>query len=187
MERKGERLETLPDAPESPAQNAKTADAVAAMEVRLHDLGPKGALEFLNARTRYRFTGIYHAEPPLLRNLFLFDRENPSLHVTAGTVSPLDDTYCGIVVSHVEEFATNDAGLDPRLTKHAARESVVSYAGVPLRLDSGRAWGTLCHFDDRPRLLLDSELAVMQGAAPVFMCWLRDHRLATATGTGTGA
>src|SRR5690349_7006368 len=81
MERKGKRLEALPDIPGSRAHDANTADAVAAMEVRLHDLGPKGALEFLNARTRYRFTGIYHAEPPLLRNLFLFDRENPSLHV----------------------------------------------------------------------------------------------------------
>ena len=152
-----------------------TAGVIAAMESCLNERGPRSALEFLNARTRYRFTGVYHADPPLLRNLFLFDRENPALTLSAGAVTPLDETWCGIVVSSGEEFATDDAALDAKLREHAARESVISYAGVPLRLASGRTWGTLCHFDNRPRLLFAPEFAVLHAAAPILMRWLREH------------
>jgi hypothetical protein len=148
---------------------------VAAMATRMHDRGATGALEFLNARTRYRFTGIYRAEPPFLRNVFLYDRENPLLTLTSGAVTAIDDTYCGIVVANELEFATGDAGNDPRLTAHPARASVISYAGVPPRLASGRAWGTLCHFDVRPRLLPPGEIAVLHAAAPLVVCWLREH------------
>lgn len=42
--------------------------------------GPHAALRFLNARTRFRYTGIYAIDPPTLRSIDLFDRENPSLH-----------------------------------------------------------------------------------------------------------
>jgi len=174
MEREGQGIETSRDATLFGVPGADaTAAAVAAMEARLNERGPQAALAFLNARTRYRFTGIYHADPPLLRNMFLFDRENPALRAATGPVCPIDETYCGIVVADEAEFATGDATLDARLTAHPAREAVISYAGVPLRLASGRPWGTLCHFDVRPRLLLGRELAVLQAAAPVLMRWLR--------------
>lgn len=146
---------------------APDAQAVAHVKDILRVSGPRAALECLNRRTRFRFTGIYRAESPFLRNLFLVDRENPSLDVS-GAICPLDETYCAITCAREARFTTPDAPNDPRLAAHPARHSVISYAGVPLRLADGRAWGTLCHFDLRPRLLSASELALLDALAPSF-------------------
>jgi hypothetical protein len=175
MEREAHGASGSPAIPEMVTREGDSARVITAMVSRLRDGGPAGALEFLNARTRYRFTGIYRADPPFLRNVFLYDRENPAIGATSGAVTTIDQTYCGIVVANEDQFATGDAGLDPRLTEHPARGSVISYAGVPLRLTSGRAWGTLCHFDVRPRLLLGAEFGVLHAAAPLLVSWLREH------------
>lgn len=133
--------------------------------------GPFAVLRVLNARARFRFTGLYHADPPLLRNLSLFDRENPTLNVS-GAVCPLDETYCSIVVAAERTFGTRDAAHDQRLALHPARDTVISYVGVPLRRANGVLWGTLCHFDVRPRLVPVSELPVLQSAAAALARWL---------------
>jgi hypothetical protein len=137
----------------------------------LRDAGIGRALQYLNARTRYRFTGVYRVEPPLLRNICLFDRENPTLDCS-GALRRLDETYCSIVSDTSAPFATADAGRDPRVREHAARESVLCYSGVPIRLSSGAMWGTLCHFDLRPRLMADGEIAVLEAAAPGIAQWI---------------
>jgi hypothetical protein len=150
-----------------------TKQATHELSARLHTAGPLVALAWLNARTRFRFTGLYHAEPPVLRNLYLVDRENPTLNVSGG-VCPLDETYCAITCAREAAFATTDARRDPRLVAHPARNSVISYSGVPLRLADGRAWGTLCHFDLRPRLLSRTEADVLDAVAPLFAAWLQE-------------
>jgi GAF domain-containing protein len=137
----------------------------------LHGRGLPAALGYLNERTRYRFTGLYRAEPPLLHNVALFDRENPDLD-GSGAVAKLDETYCSITRRTGSPFSTDDALHDARLTTHAARDSVLCYSGVPIRLGNGLAWGTLCHFDLRPRLLPPDELAVLASVAPVVAEWL---------------
>ena len=137
----------------------------------LHETGLHSALGYLNERTRYRFTGLYRADAPLLRNIGLFDRENPNLDVS-GAVTKLDDTYCGITTAGTVPFAVQDAPNDDRLVTHAARHSVLCYAGVPIRLASGQPWGTLCHFDLRPRLLASDELGALTTVAPVVVEWL---------------
>lgn len=137
----------------------------------LHGRGILVALGYLNERTRYRFTGLYRAEPPLLHNVALFDRENPDLD-GSGAVAKLDETYCSITRLTASPFSTDDAMHDARLTTHAARDSVLCYSGVPIRLGSGLPWGTLCHFDLRPRLLPPDELAVLASAAPLVAEWL---------------
>ena len=129
--------------------------------------GPTAALAFLNERTRFRFTGVYRAEPPLLYNVHLYDRENPTLNVS-GDVRRLDETYCEFVCGEDRPFDTPDAPADHRLEAHAARQRVQSYCGVPIRHASGRVWGTLCHFDARPRLLPRSEIALLELVAPCF-------------------
>ncbi|HEY5086721.1 MAG TPA: GAF domain-containing protein, partial [Gemmatimonadaceae bacterium] len=131
------------------------------------------ALGLLNARTRYRFTGVYRVEPPVLRNEYLFDRENPELTL-GGDVSPLDHTYCGIVAATRAPFFSADARTDVRLAKHAARDSVVSYIGVPVVKTDGRIFGTLCHFDLRPRILPLDELAVLESISRLVSEWLAD-------------
>ena len=147
------------------------ARVVAELRLVLLDGGARAALERLNARTRFRFTGVSRADPPLLRNVYLVDRENVALDVS-GAVCPLDETYCAITCAREARFATPDARADARLVAHPARQSVISYAGVPLRLAGGRAWGTLCHFDLRPRLLPAAETALLEAFAPVLVEWL---------------
>jgi GAF domain-containing protein len=130
--------------------------------------GPVAVLSYLNARTRFRFTGLYRAEPPLLRNLHLFDRENPRLNVSGADV-PLEETNCAITCAGARPFHTSDARTEARLVAHAACESVLSYGGVPIRLESGVVCGTLCHFDVRPRLLGRGELEVLETVAPLLV------------------
>ena len=127
--------------------------------------GLHAALGFLNGRVRYRFTGVYRFAPPVLRNVDLFDRENPSL-TFSGCELVLRDSYCGIVQMTERPFVTNDATRDERLRGYAARVSMVSYLGVPLRLRGGGLFGTLCHWDGRPRLAPDGEVDLLERLAP---------------------
>lgn len=126
--------------------------------------GVVAVLRRLNERTRFRFTGIYRVDPPLLHNLHLHDRENPDLNLSGGA-RPLAESYCAFVWGDECPFATADSSKDLRLAAHTARESVRSYWGVPIRARSGRVWGTLCHHDVRPRLIPRSETAVLEHVA----------------------
>ena len=137
--------------------------------VSTRGLGP--AVEYLNRRTRFRFTGIYRVDPPHLRNFLLFDRENPDLNVS-GEVAALSDTYCFFAYEN-GPFVTADSQADGRLTEHPSRGSVISYAGVPLRLPNGHVWGTLCHYDVRPRLLPEGERTVLEKVAPLILASLQ--------------
>ena len=147
-------------------------EVVRAVSLALEAGDPARALSLLNARVRLRYTGVFQVDPPWLRNVCLFDRENPALNVSGG-VSSVDIGYCGIVCATNEPFATPDARRDARLESHPARDSMLSYAGVPIRKESGIAWGTLCHFDARPRLVPESETVVLQAIVPCFLAWLR--------------
>ena len=42
-----------------------------------------------------------------------------------------------------------------------------------LRLVNGRIWGTLCHFDVRPRLLAPAERSVLESVGPMFVAVLQ--------------
>ena len=147
---------------------------VRAVERELEQGGIAAAVALLNGRTRFRYTGVYRAEPPDLRNVYLYDRENPTLNVS-GATTPIETTYCSITCATDAPFTTSDARDDAGLANHPARESVISYGGVPLRHPGGRAWGTLCHFDVRPRLLPPLELEVLGLVAPVIARWAMTH------------
>ncbi len=125
------------------------------------------ALGFLNARTRHRFTGVYRFDPPMLRNIALFDRENPTLCL--GNDTPMRETYCSLICRDAAPFATDDAGADARLSMHPARGSVIAYCGVPIMSEDRAPVGSLCHFDLRPRLTSLAEIPLLQRAAPLVM------------------
>jgi len=108
----------------------------------LERYGVSAVLALLNARTRYRFTGVYRMEPPLLRNVHLYDRENPSLDGSGGS--------------------------DPLV----APDAMLSSLGVPIRGADGRVSGTLCHFDSRPRLVPAGEELVLARVATAFAAQL---------------
>ena len=145
-----------------------------AVERALEEHGLVAAIALLNARTRFRYTGVYRAEPPRLHNLCLHDRENPSLNVS-GDVHPIEATYCSIVCATGQRFETPDALSDARLRGHAALETVLSYVGVPLRRPSGVPWGVLCHWDPRPRLLPPRESDSLAHVAPLLARWAIAH------------
>ncbi len=138
---------------------------------RLRVPGILGALELLNLRTRFRFTGFYRVDAPVLRNVSLFDRENPTLCV-GGDISMLDDTYCSIVAATGSSLTIADSTHDSRVAAHVARSSVVSYVGVPVRQASGCIYGTLCHFDARPRIAPRGELGILHAAASIISATL---------------
>lgn len=117
---------------------AVTDRVVAELRPMLERYGVAALLALLNARTRYRFTGVYRMEPPLLRNVHLYDRENPSLDGSGGS--------------------------DPLVAPGA----MLSSLGVPIRGADGRVSGTLCHFDCRPRLVPFGEEVVLARAATTF-------------------
>ncbi|GAC1478198.1 MAG: hypothetical protein NVS1B4_21720 [Gemmatimonadaceae bacterium] len=137
----------------------------------LRDSGLHAVLRFLNSRARFRFTGIYRAEPPMLRNIQLFDRENPGLTIS-GDVTALNDSYCSLTLASGEPFITHNAAADPHLHDHPRRNSILSYAGVPIRMPGGFVWGTLCHFDLRPRLVPRVEMPVLESVAPLIADWV---------------
>lgn len=139
----------------------------------LTEAGIHPALAFLNARTSHRFTGIYRLDPPVLRNVRLYDRENPELEI--GADAAMRETYCSIVGETCAPFATADPRLDERLAEHPAREATLAYCGVPLRDERGNALGTLCHFDVVPRPVDPEAPAVLEAAAPLLLHALREE------------
>ena len=154
--------------PASVALRPATSDDVFAGAKRaLDEAGTRGVLEYLNAATRYRFTGLYRVDPPLLKNICLFDRENPTIPCS-GDVSMLDETYCCIVAQSGEQFFTLYARSDVRLSPRGVRNGVISYAGVPVT-HAGAVVGTLCHFDLRPRLSWPHDVTAMETVAPLLV------------------
>ena len=130
----------------------------------------RATLAKLNERTRYRFTGVYRLVPPMLENVCLFDRENPTLNVS-GDIHLLKDTYCAIVQATGESFQTADSGNDERIAQHPARDRIISYCGIPLHVE-GAVRGVLCHYDSRPRLTPKGELEFLATIEPILVAHL---------------
>ena len=129
------------------------------------------ALKLLNATTEHRFTGVYQVDDEVLRNVALFDRTNPDLPV--GKDAPLLETYCAITAAKGAPFCTTDAASDQRVEGHPARDATRSYCGVPLRLEDGEPFGTLCHFDAVPRPADEDDIRLLARVAPLFARHLR--------------
>ena len=124
-------------------------DLVAKFEHPLFQQGLFAALQFLNATTPYRFTGVYRFEGDWVRSVALFDRKNPELRL--GEDVPWNDSYCRLTAEDGESCRIEAALSDVRLATHAAREAVQSYIAVLLRSADGTPFGTLCHFDVHPQ------------------------------------
>lgn len=136
--------------------------------------GACAALAYLNARTRFRFTGVYRADGPAMRGQWLFDRENPTLTLSA-------DAYASDVTrGTLAQFgrATALGGTTAPLRRHTTDDDsavAISYVGLLLCTALPGRWAVLCHFDFRPRLLSANERAIFEGGARVLNAWLRTH------------
>lgn len=122
-------------------------DEVAEFAARL-TLGVQPALQYLNARTPHRFTGVFSFRNDQLENLYLFDREDP--YAEPWTTFPTRESYCAIVHDTGEPFVVGNATTDERVRDTPANSRVISYCGVALRTPNGHVFASLCHFDYRP-------------------------------------
>ena len=86
---------------------------VARFAEQLEADGLHAALGYLNSRTRFRFTGAYRFAPPLLCSIEIFDREYPTLALSAEV--EMRTTYCSIVGAADEALAVDDAEADSRV------------------------------------------------------------------------
>ena len=138
---------------------------VARFATHLEADGLHTALGYLNSRTRFRYTGAYRFAAPLLCSIEIYDRENPTLSLRAEV--EMQSTYCSIVGVRHEPLAVDDAEHDERVSAHPARERFAAYCGVPLRLPGGQPFGTLCHYDPRPRIGSSEQITLLERVAPL--------------------
>jgi PAS domain S-box-containing protein len=143
-----------------------TEAVVARVQAVLAEEGVHAALRLLNERTPHRFTGLYRFDPPMLRNVALYDADQPGDRL--GEDGPLAESFCSLVAECEGTFATADARTDPRVARHPGGQTIASYCGVLVRDAAGAPVGTLCHYDLAPRADSDAEVAVLEGVAPLF-------------------
>jgi len=70
------------------------------------------------------------------------------------TETPRSQAFCGYTILGDRPLVITDAARDPRTADNplvTEQPGIGFYAGVPLRLDSGHALGSLCVIDVRPR------------------------------------
>lgn len=143
---------------------APPGNAFEELQAILANQGVREALAYLNRRTPHRFTGIFRfIENGQLENLYLFDREASDAQPWAPF--PRTHSYCGLIHDAKEPFFVGNALSDPRVSDHPARESVISYCGVPILTESGDVFGTLCHFDYKPVRISELDLPFLKLAA----------------------
>ena len=145
------------------------------VEKVLAERGILPALGFLNSRVRHRFTMVSRFDSPMVRELFVFDRRNPKI-LFGGTSHVLAETYASLVHRRKQAFHTDNSLQDGRLLFHAARVTVLSYIGVPIRLESGELWGVLSNSDREALVSPVGESELLLEVIPALASWLRPHR-----------
>ena len=121
------------------------------------------ALRFLNRGIPYRFTGVYRYDGTMLRNIVLFDRNDPT--VRHGDDFPMIDAPCARVGEHGGQLVVEDFVTDPRFLRSFA--PIVSYCGALIRSTDGSDFGTICHFDIKPCQTSHTHAALLKRVAPV--------------------
>jgi len=127
----------------------------------LQQQGVHAALEYLNHRTPHRYTGLFRFEGDILRNEVLLDRNQPS--VRQGEDVPMVVTYCALVGRQESPLNILDAAIDPQA--QGVDTPVISYCGVLIRDEQGRAYGTLCHYDMQRCQERTTDLPLLEAAA----------------------
>jgi len=83
--------------------------------------------------------------------------------------TPLERSICQYAVANGKALIIEDARVHPVFKNHVAVRdgSVVAYLGTPLVDNAGNAIGTLCVFDDKPRLWSTGHVQVLSDLAGI--------------------
>jgi GAF domain-containing protein len=81
--------------------------------------------------------------------------------------TPIERSVCQYAVADGTALILEDARLDPVFKNHPVvlDGSVVAYLGIPLMDNEGHAVGTLCVFDNKPRLWGTGHVQILQDLA----------------------
>jgi hypothetical protein len=114
----------------------------------LESEGLQGATRVLNAHVPHRYTGVFLKDGALLRNVALFDKQDPTPALWAPF--PVGDSFCSLIIASGQPLTIIEATVDTRgeVRAHPAAKIVQAYCGVPLIDSDGITRGTLCHFDE---------------------------------------
>ena len=135
------------------------------LETQLTEHGVRGALAWLNSRTQYRYTALYLVDGTVLKNIYVFDRNDPTDKPYTDT--PINEAYCNLVMDTEQAIIVTDALHDARTARHSYSAAIRSFCGFPLQRADGSACGALCHFDDQPLEIDASERAMLDIAGKV--------------------
>lgn len=95
---------------------------------------------------------VGHVNPNTYTATAAFCRD-PAIPLTKGSEIPIGDTYCREEITARAPFAIGDAAVDPTYREHPGyrKFGLRAYVGVPLLLEDGSLYGTLCATDTRPK------------------------------------
>ncbi|MDD5303151.1 MAG: response regulator [Elusimicrobia bacterium] len=136
--------------PKNPPDEAKRLEAL--RRLKILDTAPEERFDRLT-RLAQNLLGV----PTALVSLIDAERQwFKSRQGLDATETARDISFCGHAILGTEPFIIPDASKDPRFADNplvASGPNIRFYAGVPLRLSSGEAMGTLCVIDRIPRTL----------------------------------
>lgn len=83
--------------------------------------------------------------------------------------SPLEQSVCQYTVANGSPLVLEDARTDPIYKNHPVVQAgaVIAYLGIPLIDHDGNAIGTLCVFDNKPRLWGTGHVQIMTDLAQI--------------------
>lgn len=148
----------------SPEVPAPLASDLAAFTIRLRSEGLRSALQFLNARTPHRYTGVFRFDGDMLRNVALIDKWDAG--VRRGEDVPLAQAYCAHLHRTGEPLSVEDGSADARVP-WMAKSPILSYCGAVIKDEAGQHWGALCHFDTLRCEAKNSDMPLIVAAAAI--------------------
>jgi diguanylate cyclase (GGDEF)-like protein len=122
----------------------------------------------------------------------LIDRDRvwfKSRHGIAACESDRSVAFCSHAIAQDGPFIVSDMTKDARFAENpfvVGDPLIRAYVGIPLRLRSGHAIGTLCVMDTQPRFFSDEEVDVMQDLASMVVETIELRHMAS-TDALTGA
>ncbi|WP_051386221.1 GAF domain-containing sensor histidine kinase [Actinokineospora inagensis] len=152
----------------------------------LHEYGLLDAPADEELAAVVRVAAVLADVPTATLNLFDANRQCQLTTVGFdGGDSPRVEAMCDVVISTGQAVNLEDARRDTRFATNpwvtGVRADVRFYASVPLITPDGHVLGTLCAFDDRPKVLSEERLARLEDLSKVVLALFERRRQARVT------